>query len=137
MSGRPKSGTKLECDQVRVTCWNEQRVNETQMPAFGGVRECQRKSKASRYWAPIGHPEYVRRFLIGLTDEHQTLLNRIPLVGDVQATWLLLVHCAAARATYSLRCADPEAVEGFARRHDQDMMECLSSILAHQPRRLG
>ena len=27
---------------------------------------------------PIGHPEYVRRFLIRLTDEHQTLLNRIP-----------------------------------------------------------
>ena len=78
---------------------------------------------------PIGHPEYVRIFLVGLTDEHQTLLNRISLVGDVQAVWLLLVHCAAARATYSLRCVDPAAVEGFARRHDQDMMECLSSIL--------
>ena len=26
---------------------------------------------------PIGHPKYVRRFLIGLTDEHQTLLNLI------------------------------------------------------------
>ena len=78
---------------------------------------------------PIGHPENVSRFLIRLTDEHQTLLNRIRLVGDVQAAWLLLVHCAAARATYALRCFDPEAVEGFARRHDQDMMECLSSIL--------
>ena len=78
---------------------------------------------------PIGHPEYVRRFLIRLTDEHQTLLDRIPLVGDVRAAWLLLVHCAAVRATCSLRCVDPEAVEGFARRHDQGMMECLSSIL--------
>ena len=34
---------------------------------------------------PIGHPEYVRRFLLTLSDKHQTSLSRIPLVGDVQA----------------------------------------------------
>ena len=33
------------------------------------------------------------------------------------------------RATYSLRCVDPEVVEGFAGRRDLDMMECLCSIL--------
>ena len=31
--------------------------------------------------------------------------------------------------TCSLRCVDPEAVKGFARRHDQGMLECLRSIL--------
>ena len=78
---------------------------------------------------PIGHPEHVRRFLVTLSDEHQTLLSRIPLVGDVQASLLLLAHCAAGRATCSLRCVDAEAVDGFARRHDQGMLECLRSIL--------
>ena len=76
---------------------------------------------------PIGHPEYVHRFLIRLTDKHQTLLNGIPLVGDVQAAWLLLVHCTAAKATYSLRCVDPEARPGH------DVLEFHS---AHQPRRM-
>ena len=62
-----------------------------------------------------------------LSNEHQTLLSQIPVIGDVHAAWLLLAHCAAARAT--MRCVDLEAAEGFARRHYQDMMVCLSSIL--------
>ena len=78
---------------------------------------------------PLGHPAHVQRFLNSISEEHQTLLRRIPLVGDVQAAWLLVVHCAGARTNYTLRCVDPEAVEPFARRHDQDMLQCLSSIL--------
>ena len=78
---------------------------------------------------PIGHLEHARRFLVTLSDEHQTLLSQILLVGDVQAALLFLAQCAAGRATCSLRCVDPEAVEGFARRHDQGKLECLSSIL--------
>ena len=78
---------------------------------------------------PIGHLERVRRFLVTLSDEHRTLLSQILLVGDVQAALLLLAHSAAGRATCSLRCVDPEAVERFAGRHDQGMLECLRSIL--------
>ena len=43
-------------------------------------------------------PDFVPAQLEMLTAEHKTLLCRIPLIQDVQATWLLLVHCAAARA---------------------------------------
>ena len=68
---------------------------------------------------PLGHPAYVQRFLNSLSEEHQTLLRRI-----------------SATANFSLRCVDPEAVEPFARRHDQDILQCLSSIL-HQPSGLG
>ena len=73
---------------------------------------------------PIGHPEYVRRFLFSV--DHQTLLNGIPLIGDVQAAWLLLVHCTASRGDIFTAVCRPRR---FARRHDQNMMECLSSIL--------
>ena len=75
--------------------------------------------------SPLGHPASVQRFLNSISEEHQTSLKRIPLVGDVQAAWLLLVHCAGARANKSLRCVDLEAVEPFARGHDQDMLQCL------------
>ena len=47
--------------------------------------------------APIGHLAFVAAQLA----EHQaTLLQRIPLMPDLQSAWLLLLHCAGARATY-------------------------------------
>ena len=48
---------------------------------------------------PLGHPDFVSARLERTTAKHVTLLERIPLVLDVQFAWLLLVHCAQARAT--------------------------------------
>ena len=78
---------------------------------------------------PLGHPQYVRRFLSQLSEKHKVLLHRIPRLDNVQSAWLLLAHCAAARANYSLRCVEPQDVELFARTHDFQMRQCLSSIL--------
>ena len=77
---------------------------------------------------PLGHPQFVRRFLSQLSEKHEVLL-RIPRLDDVQSAWLLLAYCAAARANYSLRCVEPQDVEFFARTHDFQMRQCLSSIL--------
>ena len=63
---------------------------------------------------PLGNPEFVRRFLAQLSSKHRVLLQRIPLLDDVQSAWLLLAHCAAARANCSLRCVEPQEVEPFA-----------------------
>ena len=68
--------------------------------------------------ASIGHPKFVRRQLEIVSQEHQTLLSRIPHEQDTQCAWLLLAHCASARANYLLRVMHPEVVEEFARRHD-------------------
>ena len=62
-------------------------------------------------------------------DEHERFLTRIPLVRDVQSTWLLLLHCAQARANFLLRAVRPEAVEEFATRHDRGLWWCLAQIL--------
>ena len=48
---------------------------------------------------------------------------------DVQGAWLLLVHCASARANYFLRSVRPEAVAEYAGLHDAGLWECLSRIL--------
>ena len=42
------------------------------------------------------------------------LLERIPAVQDVQSAWLILLHCAAARANYLLRVERPALVRRFA-----------------------
>ena len=43
---------------------------------------------------PLGHDDFVRQNLSNVHEEHR-LLTRIPLLGDVQSAWLLLVHCRA------------------------------------------
>ena len=68
-----------------------------------------------------------------LTAEHQTLLCRVPLVQDVQAAWLFLVHCAAARANYVARVVEPGSAEPFCRRHDAGLWQCLCTIQQISP----
>ena len=45
--------------------------------------------------SPVGHDEFIRMKLMKKVTEHQTLLERIPLVSDVQSAWILLLFCAA------------------------------------------
>ena len=78
---------------------------------------------------PLGNPEFVRRSWHSSLRNTACCSKRIPLLDDVQSAWLLLAHCAAARANYSLRCVEPQEVEPFARAHDSDMRQCLSQIL--------
>ena len=53
--------------------------------------------------SPVGHDEFIKAKLMSKVTEHQTLLERIPLVRDVQSAWLLLLFCAATRVNYWLR----------------------------------
>ena len=82
---------------------------------------------------PLGHQDFVTAQLEMLTAEHQTLLCRIPLLHDVQAAWLLLVHCAAARANYVARVVEPGSAEPFCQRHDAGLWQCLCAILQISP----
>ena len=52
---------------------------------------------------PLGHHDFVQTELELVATDHQVLLDRIPGVPDVQTAWLLLPHCAQARANYMLR----------------------------------
>ena len=79
--------------------------------------------------APVGHPSNVRAQLSEIQHDHQTLLDRIPSLPDLQSSWLLLLHCASARANYYLRVVPPVLAEEFAREHDQSLWRCLCRIL--------
>ena len=48
---------------------------------------------------------------------------------DVQSAWLLLLHCAAARANFYLCVVRPDLVVQFARIHDASLWQCMSRIL--------
>ena len=78
---------------------------------------------------PLGHPDYVRAHMDRAVRDHQTLLDRIPLLQDVQAAWLLLLHCASARANYLVRVVEPASAREFCDIHDDRMWQCLEAIL--------
>ena len=82
---------------------------------------------------PLGHSEYIRAQLEMLSVEHQTLLDRIPLIEDVQSAWSILVHCAAARANYVARVVEPMTARQFCERHDVGLWRCLCATVQIPP----
>ena len=82
---------------------------------------------------PLGQDEFIEAHLARTSQSHETLLDRIPMLSDVQSAWALLLHCANARATYLLRVVRPEMVQRFADGHDRGLWRCLSTILGVHP----
>ena len=82
---------------------------------------------------PLGHPDFVLKFLEAKIAEHRVLLERIPLVPDTQSAWLLLSFCAAARANFYLRAVNPDLTDQFAAAHDDGVWECLCRTLKISP----
>ena len=82
---------------------------------------------------PLGHTDYIRAHLEKTAAAHQILFDRIPLVEDVQSAWLLLVHCAAARANCFCRVVEPGTVADFCSTHDERLWQCLCSIVQMPP----
>ena len=78
---------------------------------------------------PLGHDDFVAHHLRQVAREQQGLLDKIPLVRDLQSAWLLLLRCAAARANCQLRSVRPSATEEDARTHDEGVWQCLATLL--------
>ena len=81
----------------------------------------------------IAHPDFVQSFYRRKVMEHSTLLERIPVVPDLQSAWLWLLYCAAARWNFWIRTVPPEHVSEFAQAHDAGLWQCLCAILHVDP----
>ena len=57
--------------------------------------------------APLGTPEYQRHRLSQTRASHQALLDDIPSLDDLQASWFLPLYCASRRCNYLLRMLPP------------------------------
>ena len=65
----------------------------------------------------LGHEAFV------VHKAHSVLLDRIPATENVQAAWILLLFCAAAKANFLLSTVNPDA------HHDSCCWQCLCRIL--------
>ena len=79
--------------------------------------------------APIGSGAFVQNHLRQANQQHQHLLDRIPHLEDLQASWLLLLFCASPRCTYLLRMCPPHITAEFANNHDFAVAACLRRLL--------
>ncbi|CAK0790564.1 unnamed protein product, partial [Prorocentrum cordatum] len=64
-----------------------------------------------------------------ILEEHRRLLARIPHVGDLQSSWLLLSMCANPWANFFLRALAPEDTAAFAAAHDDNLANALADLL--------
>ena len=81
---------------------------------------------------PLGHRDFVKTHLEGTTADDQFVMDRVPLLGDLQSSWLLLVQCAAVQTDYMSRVVEPDAAQEFCRRHDAAVWRCF--LLLHKSR---
>ena len=61
---------------------------------MGGVSGAHAPTGSEDSGHSLGHDDFVQAELELVAVDHQVLLDRIPGVPDVQAAWLLLLHCA-------------------------------------------
>ena len=78
---------------------------------------------------PVGHEAFILHKLVEKTAAHSVLLDRIPAIENVQAAWLLLLFCAAAKAKFLLRTVNPELTLDYAAHQDNRCWQCLCRIL--------
>ena len=82
---------------------------------------------------PVGTPEFVQQQLEQKVVEHETFLQRIPELKDLQSAWLLLLFCGVARANFFLRTMGPALSHSFATRHDAQIWRCFSTLVGLGP----
>ena len=85
--------------------------------------------------APIGRREFVFTWCVNRHSRTQTLLDRLPVVVDVQARWLILKFSAEPRVNHVLRTVPPELVLPLATRHDDAIWQAILALLDSHPRR--
>ena len=84
----------------------------------------------------MGHVAFQKAALAAKCCEHDSLLDKLPSLPDLQSAWLILLMCVAPRSNYLLRILPPTVTEQFAAGHDHAIARCLSE-LAKLPLRLG
>ena len=125
--GKPRSGTMAVTIHLLASRCKKPLHVRTPRPEFGEVRDPAQQG-VRVLGIPIGHVEFVQAELRATTVKHQTLVERIPLVQDLQSAWLILLFCANTRATYSLRGVPPAETEEFAVAHVATW-QCFTRLL--------
>ena len=82
--------------------------------------------------SPLGSEAFVEAFAAARREEEQVFLDRLEHVPDLQSAWLLLLHCAAARANHLLRLLPPTESRDYATSHDDALWGALCGLISQE-----
>ena len=107
ITGKPKCGTVVERNPARS--WNSRArlVDPTAVVWKSDPRLPPNERGSPVLGCTNLSPEYVAARLNAKSEEQRSLFQRIPLVADLQAAWVLLFNCGATRANLWLRNVQP------------------------------
>ena len=78
---------------------------------------------------PFGSAVFVRTQLQVSRAGHDQLLQRLPELDDLQASWLLLLFCCSPRCNYLLRIFPPSVTAEYAGAHDSAVLSTFADFL--------
>ena len=123
----PRSGSR-----PRLMRWSGLHRQQTREPACGGdlVRQiCHSPSRESLCWGHLWETlRSSKRIWTRRWRNNGRCWSGFPLVADLQSSWLILLHCASAKANYLLRVVEPQSVAAYDR---AGIWACLCTLL-HQ-----
>ena len=108
-----QSQTRIQLNRGKARVWNAAGIPPLNIQELGedvwvGNPNLPETSRGlTVLGAPIGSGAFVQHQLRQANQQHQHLLDRIPHLEDLQASWLLLLFCASPRCTYLLRMCPP------------------------------
>ena len=138
---RTRARIRIHCGKTKVwNCGGEKpaicdvlehiaRVQNPQAVVWRGSDIPSHQQGITVLGTPLGHVAFIAQHFRNVIEEQRCLLERIPMVQDVQSAWLLFLHCVVACTNYQLRSVHPGAVEWHVRSHDQNIWQCLGRIL--------
>ena len=77
---------------------------------------------------PFGSEELLAEYGMQIASEEAQLLEHIPKLASLQASWLLLYFCAVPRINHLLRNVPPSLVRSTAVRHDNAIQTVFKTL---------
>ena len=117
----------------KTQVWNRSGIR------FEGCDALERIAQAADPRARVSHgprhsrDAFIQAHLDKKAAEQSTLLERFPTVTDLQSAWLIILHCASARANYLLRVVELVSVAAYASAHDECVWTCMYTHLNINP----
>ena len=101
-TGARHANVDLNLGKTRV--WN---AAGEEPPALSMARQC----GSGTLTLPLGHDAFQKAALLAKRCQHDSLLDKLPSLPDLQTAWLLILVCPSPRSNYLLRTMQPSTSE--------------------------
>ena len=114
-----------------VACDRLERIAQVENPRatlWKGGGGAHQRTRHQGVLGPLGHDDFVAHHLREVAREQQELLDKIPLVKDLQSAWLLLLQLRSSKSKLPTQISETFSHRRNARTHDEGVWQCLANL---------